>query len=393
MNIDWAASPNCDFCQSPHLRPVYEVPESPLGMRVAVCQQCGLVCSLPQREKAEAARMVTTSSDANWGNIRHGKGLRLKATAQILEQVPWQQVRRVLDVGSNRGDFVHWLFERKPDAEIEAIEPDERIVNGYRTLAHLSLHPAKLEAVALPANEFNFVYCSHTLEHAASASAMLRQIHAACKSGGWLFLEVPNLEAVTLPEIVEEFFIDKHRFHFNRKHLMAFLQQLGFAVRYEGDDKDIFNITLLLQKVEQAAYDDTLPAFSELARRHEEIIADYAARLRTNRLCLKRVSDNLHAFMARQKVAFWGAGRIFDALVRYGGLQTGKLCCVVDEYLSKILPEIHQVKIREPNYLKSAQPDVIVVLARSSTTEIIAQARRLGFKKIIHFADLLSAAR
>ena len=151
----------CDFCGSEDLDHVYEVPDSALGVVVAVCTNCGLVQSLPTKTKRTDERVVSTSSSATWGNIRHGKGLRLKAATKVLDSfIPWDRVSSVLDVGSNRGDFVQWLNATKSAVEIVGVEPDSTIVEEYRSLPNFRLYVDRFENLILPRNHFDLVYCS-----------------------------------------------------------------------------------------------------------------------------------------------------------------------------------------------------------------------------------------
>jgi len=112
-----------------------------------------------------------------------------------------------------------------------------------------------------------------------------------------------------------------------------------------------------------------------------------------NRKNLKKVVAKLEPFMERQKVAFWGASKIFDALVRFGGLKTDSLICVVDEYLWKILPEAHGIAVEHPDVLKEKNPDVVIVLACSSANEIARKIRRLGIRNVVIFSQLLSSVK
>jgi SAM-dependent methyltransferase len=381
----------CDFCQSDTGFVAYTVPDSARGMHVWVCARCGLAQSVPKPTNEPRPRIVSISSGATWGNIRHGKGLRLEAGIPILEaHLPWQRIQDVLDVGANRGDFLRWLQATHLVPRAVGIEPDSSIVEAYRNLPGLTLHVERLERLTLPAQHFDFVYCSHTLEHADSAAAMLRQIHGCLKVGGYLFLEVPNLDVLQDRDTVEEFFIDKHRFHFNRSLLGAFLQHLGFRIVHGAQDTDLFNITFVLTKeapsCPAAGFE---PPNAGLAEANRALIAEYVQTLAHNRSRLKQVVEKIHWFAGRQKVAFWGAGRLFDALICHGGLEVGRTWGVVDEYLSKVLPEAHGQPIRRPEQLKSNPPDVIIVLARSSAAKIAARARSFGIRKIITMSDLL----
>lgn len=383
--------PKCDFCANNNLETVYQVPESELNMQITVCDRCGLVQSILQREKTDNDRIVTTSSGANWGNIRHGKKLRFKAICPLLEKfIPWSQINRVLDVGSNRGSFVQWLAKTKSIPEVVGVEPDKHIVDEYRALPNLTLYLDRFEELNLPKNHFDLVYCAHTLEHADSAAGMLRQIWRLLKEDGYLLLEVPNIEVLSTPDMLEEFFIDKHRFHFNRKLLTAFIQHLGFTVEYGMDSDDVFNITLLLRKQAHLALPKFLPPNPKTPTANKDLIQNYIVTLNTNREHLQNIVETkIHPFMARQKVAFWGASKLFDALVRFGGLQTDQVYCLVDEYLWNILPMVHGVNVNRSEYLKIAQPQVVIVLARSSADEIVEKVRRFGVRNIIRITDLM----
>lgn len=390
-----SVSPTCDLCGQARLEAAYTVPDSALGMIVCVCAACGLVQSLPTRAAGE--RIVSTSSGARWGNVRHGKGLRLQAALPILEAViPWSQVRDVLDVGANRGDFVRWLHGAHPEARVLGVEPDAAIVDGYRDLPGLDLRVARVEEVALPTTAFDLAYCSHTLEHATSAAAMLRQIGDSLRPGGFLFLEVPNLMGIDSDEIVEEFFIDKHRFHFTRELLCDYATATGWRVAYGVEDRDPMNITLVLIREAPGTNGGLSPTWwpkdEGAGARHRQMVARYVETLAANRARLRRVVERLRPFLARQRVAVWGAGRIFDALVVHGGLDVSQLCCVVDEFLWPYVVEVHGVRVQRPEQLKMVMPQVVLVLARSSATAIATRVRSLGIKNVILFSDLLKAA-
>lgn len=383
----------CDFCKSENLEFVYEVLDSMLGVKIATCDNCGLVQSIITKTKKDKERRISTSSGATWGNIRHGKGLRLKVAMKILESfIPWDEIKNVLDVGSNRGDFVQWLRKTTLPTNITAVEPDKSIIDDYKSLPDLTLYVDRFENINLPFSRFDLAYCSHTLEHAHSASAMLKQIHKTMKTKGYLFIEVPNIDILTAKNTVEEFFMDKHRFHFNRSLLCDYLNYLGFRIIFANESTDIYNITLLLRKEFEAKGEVAFAKKDDdLSRYNKEIIKKYAYRLKSNRNNLKKVVGKLHPFMERQKVAFWGGGRIFDALVCYGGLNVDKVYCLVDKYLWKYVPAVHGVEIKRPEYLKVKQPDVVIILARSSAEEIYREVQRFGFRRtIIKFSALFT---
>jgi SAM-dependent methyltransferase len=378
----------CDFCHSSQLQDCYSVPDSAIGMVIQTCINCGLVQS-KQTKPNPVERIVSTSSGATWGNIRHGKGLRLEKAIPIINSMQnWDMVRSILDVGANRGDFIKWILSQKPQTVITAVEPDLRIVEPYENLPSVNFIGKRFENTELPENSFDLVYLSHTLEHADSASEMLIKILKLLRSGGTLFLEVPNLDIINSQDIFEEFFIDKHRFHFERGNLCAYLRSIGYKIEYGDGDEDQFNITILANKA-----DNMLVSSFNYAPKNqsnfEEQLLNYKTNLEQNREKLKLASQKIQALISRQKVAFWGAGRQFDALIRFGGIDTSKIKFLVDEHLWKYLKEVHGVTIHRPEELKIYQPQIVVILARGSEDEIARKARRLDIKNVIKLRDLL----
>jgi SAM-dependent methyltransferase len=353
-------------------------------MVVHVCRECGLAQSRPTRERS-ATRDVRLSSGADWGNVRHGKGVRFDHAAFVLErEIDWPRVGRVLDIGANRGHFVIWCRKTHPDVTVTAIEPDERVVDAYRNADGISLQITRFEKATVAEGTFDLVYCSHTLEHADSARGMLEGIASALVLGGRLFLEVPNLDAIDDQTMVEEFFIDKHTFHFTLRVLVDWLPAFGLRVVVNANS-DAFNITLICERVVptgQPAPD------SELARSTTARIREYAARLPAARARLKQVAEKLDALTSRQRVVIWGAGRIFDALVRFGGFNPARVKYLIDTYLAPHVSQVHGVQLATPDRLRLDTPDVVVVLARSSAGDIERLARKYGVRHVVAYPAL-----
>ncbi len=377
----------CDFCGFNNLQPVYVVPGSLRMSVVHLCPGCGLTQSKQPQREDHTSRLIANSCEADWGNIRHGKGIRLDPAINVLSgQVDWSSVLTLTDIGSNRGKFIHWVAQNHPHVRITAIEPDNTIAGDYPP--GITLLPVKFENTFLPGDSQDMVFNCHTLEHADSASSMVREMNRILKPGGNLFLDVPNILVIEDPSQVEEFFIDKHVYHFHPKILRNFLESAGFDIVYESPAYDHFNIIYLCRKTNK-----TIP-FTGLEKgeidRVRTEIQNYSRRLGTNRSSLKSIAQTLQSFMSRQKVAVWGAGKLLDALVRYGKLNVSALPFVIDDHLWGILSETHGVRITTSGVLRQYHADVVVVLARSSTGEIVRKARRLGIINIITYEDLCS---
>lgn len=382
----------CDFCHSTLSTPIYAPNNTRRASQVFICKLCGLSQSF--QGVPEPKRIQTLSTDADWGNVRHGKGVRFDFLRTVLEnEIQWNTVSKVVDVGSNRGDFVLWLNNHHPNVECWAIEPDKSVVENYAQIQQVNLHLDRLEHLSLPSNYFDLIFCSHTLEHADSAAEMLEIIRQALRPGGLLLLEIPNLQGITNQDVIEEFFIDKHTFHFDRETLIDYVSSSGFSVLRGLNDKDELNITLLLRRDSEPAVFQPNAGTSRAAR-NAEWINLFAKRLPINRHLLKWiVEEKLRPLGARQKVGYWGGGRILDTLIKYGGLRSDDIYCLVDAHLHKIIKETHGVRIERPEMLRILEPQVLVTLGRSAEEFMAKSAYSFGIRHVVKFSELMDQAR
>lgn len=380
---------SCDLCKCKKREVLYRPEGSLRKTQISICTHCGLVAS--EYSQKISKRLISTSSAANWGNIRHGKGLRFNAHKDLLaKQVSFSEVTSILDIGSNRGDFVLWIKRSWPKIHLTAVEPDKHVVNLYRTSVN-KLILDRFEHILFQKNQaYDFIYCSHTLEHSDSATFMLQGIWNLLKPDGQVFIEVPNIEIIGKKDIVEEYFIDKHAFHFSPDALIQLLKTIGFSI--EKQIVDQYNIAIFAKKAKPVA--QTLEAQrNKLVVSQKKLIRIYASNLENNRKRLRLVSSKLNELAKRQRVAYWGGGRIFDALVTYGKLDTTSIIGVIDTYLAKYLDSVHGVPMKLPTALRLLQPDVVVILAQSSTEEIEAGTRSFGIRHVIRFADVFQVAK
>jgi SAM-dependent methyltransferase len=367
----------CDFCGSLDYEEVYKPIGTKRNNRVCICNQCGLMFSI--HDDIPYSREPNPSGDADWGNIRFCKTQRFGA---LQDQLP-SNIDRVIDVGSSRGHFVRWLQEENPKAEITALEPDGRVSPQYHGNVHYL--NARLEDVDLPSDYYDFAYCCQTLEHSDSASAMLKQIYNILKPGGQLFVEVPNIEVLRFKSNVEEFFIDKHNFHFGREPLGSYLRSYGFNIVREN--RDNLNVRLFAEK--GAEHGQVIGGNPRYGR---ELVAEYAANIQRNRAKLPAIAAQITEMLDHMRVAFFGANVLFDLLVKYGGLDPKRVECLVDGFIYEYLPAIHGVPVQHPNQLRVYQPDVCVVLARFGAEIVAKQARAFNIRNVVKFYDLLEAA-
>lgn len=382
---------DCDLCANTSLTQVYAAQNSLRKLTVWVCSHCGLMQSLPRVDRA-ARRSATVSAGADWGNLRYGKGFRSEANLTTLRPYLNRQKKlRVLDVGTNRGAFGLELKANYPLANIIGIEPDERVVSAWSGQKDFTWLHARLEETRLEDEGFDLVYSCHTLEHLRSARQALMMHHKALAADGYLFLEVPNNAVINSNDIVEEFFIDKHLFHFSHRTLARLLTSCGFRAIAIADPRDTVNISIVAVKAGIPAGE--VSADPQEVESAAALISSYHA-LRMNNLSALTQIVKLIDGMAPRKVAIWGAGRLLNSLIENGGLRPQALAAVVDKNLIRYASEAHGIRLTAPEDLTLIKPDVVVVMSRSFASEIRTEAQaRVPGCEVIAYSELLQRAK
>jgi 2-polyprenyl-3-methyl-5-hydroxy-6-metoxy-1,4-benzoquinol methylase len=360
----------CDFCKSTNTSPLYKVPTSLIGSQVMECKDCGLVQSVFKNLKNKH-RHKSISCGADWGNVRHGKKIRLNTSINIFKKykIPLNKIS-VLDVGSNRGHFTNYILTNF-NSTVTAIEPDSSILQDYKHCKKLNLQNIRFENF-LSKNKYDLVYCCHTLEHVTSACNTLLTIRKCMKDNGYLYIDVPSIQVLQKQDAIEEFFIDKHTFHFSKEVLENYLKFLGFKIIYSNDDT--YNITILAQKK---------------LFQHSTVIKKYNNNRKNNLKKLKQIGQYINKISTKSKVTLYGASKIYDALVKFGKLNLVNISYVVDDYLQGYLDSVHGKKLTPFSLINRQNTDVVIILTRSATDKLAKQIKKKKIQKIIKIQDLL----
>lgn len=379
----------CDFCDDKQLEHVYTPIRSARGMEVYLCRNCGLVQSI-STASYQSRPPGSMSCDADRSSYRYTKDVISDRYEQCFSGfIDFSKINKVLDVGSNRGAFINYLQSKYPGKSITAIEPDNSVTVSYSSLENVELQECRFEHSTLDNDNFDFVYCAHTLEHADSARAMLLGIRNTLKSGGLFFLAVPNL--IFFDDVIEELFIDPHTFHFKFEVLKNFVQRIGFEVVYEGGPNDP-DAVFLLKKNLVDVYEKNVHNNNFLSQKIHRDIIRYRGNIEYNRVELKKSVDALQDLSKKYRIVIWGGGRIFDALVRFGGLNVNQMYMVVDKFLHRYASQINGVSLKSPAQLESEKMDDILVFvaSRNYANEICEEAIALGVRNVIRFGNAVT---
>ncbi|MBI1328831.1 MAG: methyltransferase domain-containing protein [Alphaproteobacteria bacterium] len=381
----------CELCFRDALELAYQPESSTRGLTVHVCQHCGLVQSLPRIDRATRAP-AAVSGGADWGNVRYGKGFRTQAAIAALKRhANLESALKVLDVGSNRGSFARTFLDLAPNAELTAVEPDERVAAYSAGLERTRLIESRIEDAVLGNEAYDVVHSCHTAEHLGDPLMVFADHWRVLKPGGILLVDVPNIALLDSDDILEEWFIDKHLYHFSARTLMRMVAAAGFETICPPDATDRENLLLVARKsgVAHRAVEGDQREVDEA----ERLIATYVSTRARNLMALTAAAAEISSYAPR-KVAMWGAGRLFDSLVTHGGFQPAGLSLLIDKHLKAHMTTRHGAPLAGPEALRDTSPDVLVVMSRGFSSEIVSEAKTLApHAEIILYGDLLKRAR
>jgi ubiquinone/menaquinone biosynthesis C-methylase UbiE len=384
-------SERCELCQQAALEPVYRAAGTARDLTVHLCRHCGLLQSLPRIDQAPR-RGATASGAADWGNIRYGKGFRTaQAIAALRRHADLAAPAEVLDVGSNRGSFTRQFLAVAASATVVAVEPDTRVAHSIDDLARTELVCARIEDVRLADERFDIVHSCHTIEHLAFPAKVLADHWRVLKPGGLLVVDAPSTALLESEDVVEEWFIDKHLYHFSARTLMRMVSAAGFEIIEAPEAGDRENLLLVAVKAGAPAY--TSAADPREVYEAETRIAAYGRNRAANLAALTAVATEI-ARLSTGRVVIWGAGRLFDALISSGGLTPSLLAGLIDAHLGAHLPERHGLRVQPPQAISEIAPDVVVVMSRSFADEITRTVRQLAPNaRILTYGELIGRAR
>jgi 2-polyprenyl-3-methyl-5-hydroxy-6-metoxy-1,4-benzoquinol methylase len=359
---------NCEYQISDNDK-AYKAKDTQRGLSVFVCSCCSLVQSLPRIDKV-TQKVRAASGGADWGNIRYGKGFRADyAVSFIKEYKDLGKFKNVLDIGSNRGVFFQKFHQFNQSAQLVGVEPDISIKDCYKSLPFIELHIERIENMSFRENTFDLVHCSHTVEHLADPVEVLKKIWSSIKPDGLMFLEVPNLDFINNKDVVEEFFIDKHLYHYSAKCFEELLYITGYEILKKSFDTE--NLTYLVTPNNKIKDVNSINGFEcddsrDLVCKR---ISTYAENLELAEKYLNSVSKTILSYSPK-KVVIWGAGRLFDLLFKYGELEAGSLHGLIDANLGDYISHAHDMPILPPSSLSKLQPDIVVIASRTYFAEI-----------------------
>ena len=291
---------NCPLCSASETHPVLTQPGAVLAnssatrdLALNLCPACGLVFQAGAYEPGYDQLMEQVYEDylkSEFFPFPRRSAENLASLEMILEALGDKQSPRVLEIGSNRGDFLYLLGERLPQANLLGVEPSAQEDLAVPTVRGFF-------SDKLFSSRFDLVIIQHVLEHIKNPAAFMAQVISVLAPEGLLFIEVPDL-GNSLAHGVEDFCLE-HVNYFSPASLAACAPGLGLVALDQGS----FLRTIWHQGPSQVALPAPPPGLSSQFQAYDQQRARLIQEIQT------------HAANGG-RVVFFGAAYYFRMLYR-----------------------------------------------------------------------------
>jgi SAM-dependent methyltransferase len=155
------------------------------------CGKCGLIFANPMPFPVNGLGQHYDVHADSYFEF-HDKSEKLENASKLVEQAEklYGRKGKLLDVGVGRGEIVAAAVES--GWQVEGVEPSNTFADYAEKQTGAKIWRQPIEESEIPDNEFDAVILSAVLEHLYNPDEILAKISRVLKTGGLLYLDVPN---------------------------------------------------------------------------------------------------------------------------------------------------------------------------------------------------------
>lgn len=198
-------------------------------LRTVISQATGLVYTDPRADndsiddfyRSTYRRFYKSAAKPKWKHTARNAFIAGQRVEMIRTLVP--RGANVLDIGTGSGELLY--VGRRSGLEMQGVEVDQAYAQFGRKSYGVKIINESLRRVVLPDQHFDLVTIFHVLEHLPDPQAAIAKVSATLKPGGYILIEVPNVES--LDTRFRQKWHPGHMFHFNCRTLPALANICG----------------------------------------------------------------------------------------------------------------------------------------------------------------------
>lgn len=230
----------CNLCGSDQWELIATKDRHSQPLHTALCQECGLVYTNPMPTDKALDQYYSKDYRAQYKGVtapkpkhiyRAGR-MALQRLARI--QPVLKKGDTLVDVGSGGGEFAYLIG--KLGLSVHGIEPNEGYGEYSRGEYDLDVQTGFWQTVDIQPASVNVITAHHVVEHFPDPQAALDMFAIWLKDGGYLIIDVPDVEDDN--HAPEKKFHFAHLYNFSPYTLKMMAAKSGFEVSQDGTSKD-----------------------------------------------------------------------------------------------------------------------------------------------------------
>lgn len=259
----------CHICSSPQVKDLYNIK----GTQLSKCHKCGVVFVHPQPGFEDLRRdyqeeYFQSSDHLEWGYEDYfSLEDEVRATARERLKIVMKHIRggRLLEPGCATGWFLDEA--RSEGFEVQGVELSDFAAEWGREKLRLPIVTGTLAEAGLADGGYDAVALWDVLEHLTDPVSELGEVNRVLKTGGYLFLSVPNIGSFWARALGKRWFgfakVKEHLFYYDKSSLALALDNAGFDVIELRPSPFLLSLRFLVSKTGQ--YSGTLARLLEKA--------------------------------------------------------------------------------------------------------------------------------
>ncbi len=204
-----------------------------LPLRVVVCDRCGLTFLDPQPTPAALQRFYEREYYADAKPISAEARMQEKDWQRtillpwVLAHLPPVKNWSILDIGCGYGE---WLRHFDRSNRLLGIEQSESAARAANERFGVEVRQCDFLANGYEAGRFDLVTGLAIIEHFSDPLAALVQVNRITRTGGFIYLQTPDLHALVLRKGVPRYFKLVHTYYYTLATLKSLLRKAGFEI-------------------------------------------------------------------------------------------------------------------------------------------------------------------
>lgn len=229
----------CNLCGSDDVLPVFSASDRLFSneevFQVVRCRTCGLEYVNPRPSMSNMSAYYPAdylSFCRSRGIFRFLNTIVLASQARFIAKAVGKPQATVLEVGCATGRLLKQIQDRS-DYKVIGVDTDKDSVDVATRLLGVQCIHGTLDDAGFPDNIFDAVIIKHTLEHTHNPTEVLQEANRVLRSGGKLFLWVPNKDgwaARLFGRYWSGYDLPRHLYTFGVDTLSRMVERAGFEI-------------------------------------------------------------------------------------------------------------------------------------------------------------------